>query len=34
LLETLPAAEQNSFHPVVETLKSEIADSIHAIESV
>ena len=34
LLEELPAAEQNSFHPEAETLRSEIAESIHAIESV
>ncbi len=34
LLEELPAAQQNSFHPDAETLKSEIAESIHAIESV
>jgi putative nucleotidyltransferase with HDIG domain len=34
LLEELPAAEQNSFHPYAQKLKSEIADSIHAIESV
>jgi len=34
LLEELPAAQQDSFHPDAETLKSEIAESIHAIESV
>jgi putative nucleotidyltransferase with HDIG domain len=34
LLEELPAAEQNSFHLDAETLRSEIAESIHAIESV
>ena len=34
LLEELPAAGQNSFHPDAERLKSEIAESIHAIESV
>ncbi len=34
LLKELPAAEQNSFHPDAETLRDEIAESIHAIESV
>jgi putative nucleotidyltransferase with HDIG domain len=34
LLQLLPAAEQNSFHPDAETLRSEIAESIRAIESV
>jgi putative nucleotidyltransferase with HDIG domain len=34
LLEELPAAEQNSLHSDPETLRSKIAESIHAIESV
>lgn len=34
LREELPGAEQNWFHPDAETLNSEIAESIHAIESV
>jgi putative nucleotidyltransferase with HDIG domain len=34
LLADLPPAEQKSFHPDAEILKSEIAESIHAIESV
>lgn len=34
LLEELPSAEQDSFHPDAETLKGDIDKSIHAIESV
>ena len=34
LLEELPPAERTKFHPDADTLKSEIAESIHAIESV
>jgi HD-like signal output (HDOD) protein len=34
LLAKLPAEEQKTFHPDPEALKGEIAESIHAIESV
>jgi putative nucleotidyltransferase with HDIG domain len=34
LLAELPAEEQKSFHPDPEVLKGEIAENIHAIESV
>jgi putative nucleotidyltransferase with HDIG domain len=34
LIRELPQAEQDSFHPDPEILRSEIAESIHAIESV
>lgn len=34
LLEEPPAAQQHSLHPDAEMLKNEIAESIHAIESV
>ncbi len=34
LLDALPAQERTMFHPGAETLKSELAKSIHAIESV
>ena len=34
LLEELPPAERTIFHPDAETLQREIAESIHAIESV
>ena len=34
LLGELPVAERAAFHPDADTLKSEIAESIHAIESV
>jgi HD-like signal output (HDOD) protein len=34
LLEALPARERRHFHGNAETLKKDVAESIHAIESV